>query len=121
MDARKWVRWQDWVALVIGVVVALTPLWFDPGTTSGLWMMIVVGALLALSALWSLAMPGMLASEWAHAVIGVGIVVAPWVGAFTAETGAAVTSWIGGALAIIIGLEVILEFSRANRRATQTP
>lgn len=116
MDTKKWVRWQDWVALVAGVVVLLTPLWFDPGTTGGIWTMIVVGALLAVAALWSLAVPGAIASEWAHAVIGVAMVVSPWIGAFVPETGAALTAWIGGGIAILVGLEVIVEFSRAEHR-----
>lgn len=119
METRRWFRWQDWVALVVGLVVLLTPLWFDPGTTGGIWTMIIVGALLGVAALWSLVVPGAISSEWAHAVIGLVMVVSPWIGGFAAETGAALTSWIAGAVAVILGLEVIVEYTRGRQTRTQ--
>lgn len=119
MDTRKWVRWQDWAALVIGLVVLLTPLWFDTGSTAGTWMMVIVGALLAVAALWSLAVPGALSSEWAHAIIGVLMVLTPWIGGFASEMGAALTAWIGGVLAIIVGLQVIVQQTRSQKTARQ--
>ena len=59
---RAWTRWQDWAAVVLGVVLVLSPLWVDTSPRA-MWTMIVLGALLAVSGLWSLAMPGSVTSE----------------------------------------------------------
>lgn len=120
MEQRKWVRWQDWVALVVGVVVALTPLWFSPGGNLEIWTMVVLGALLALAGIWSLAMPAMMLSEWIHAILGVLTFVAPWVVAYYDQAGAAWTSWIGGLLAVVVGLWAVRSVPSATGTATPT-
>ncbi|WP_084963573.1 SPW repeat protein [Thermoactinospora rubra] len=113
---KKWVRWQDWVALVVGVVAALTPLWYTPDTTMGTWAMVILGALLAVGALWSLAVPTALMSEWTHVVLGVLLFVSPWVFGFQDVMGAAWTAWIAGAVAVIAGLWVAVPQTRAHGR-----
>ena len=114
---RKWYRWQDWVALVAGVLVALTPLWSDPGTAGGTAAMVVLGVLLAVGALWSLAVPDALLSEWTHVVLGVLLFVSPWVFSYHDVATAAWTSWIAAIVAVVAGLLVAVPQTRAGRSA----
>ncbi|XVQ08144.1 SPW repeat domain-containing protein [Spirillospora sp. CA-255316] len=114
---RKWYRWQDWVALVAGVLVALTPLWSNPDTTGGTTAMVVLGVLLAVGALWSLAVPGALMSEWTHVVLGVLLFVSPWVFAYHDVAVAAWTSWIAGVVVVVAGLMVAIPEMRTRRSA----
>jgi SPW repeat len=98
---KKWTRWQDWVAVAVGVVAALSTLWTDQAGMS-MTLMIVFGVLLVASGLVNLAMPGMPAVEWAQVVIALLLFLSPWLGSYTEQTGAAWTSWIGGAIAVIV-------------------
>ncbi|WP_020574714.1 SPW repeat protein [Actinopolymorpha alba] len=120
MDTKKWVRWQDWVAVVAGVVLLLTPLWFGTGMARVTWTMIVLGALLAATGLWSLARPGAIASEWIHAILGVLAFVSPWVMGFASHAGAAWTSWIVGVVAAVTGLWTVQHYVHSHRKATVT-
>jgi hypothetical protein len=73
---KAWRRWQDWIALVAGVYALLSPLWTDTDTTA-MWSLIVFGALIALASLASLARPAMDMLEYAHAVLGALLFIAP--------------------------------------------
>lgn len=112
---KKWTRWQDYVALAVGVVMALTPLWSYPGM-GGAWAMVVLGVLLAGTSLWSLYDPGAMASEYAHAAIGVLMFVTPWVFSFTDVRVAAFSAWILGVIAVAAGLAALPESRRAHQQ-----
>lgn len=102
---RSWTRWQDYVSLVAGVYALLTPIWVNVSGVGGATAsLIVIGALLALASLWSLAQPGAVAIEGVHAVLGVLLFIAPWVLSYSDHRGAAWTSWIVGAVAVVAGL-----------------
>jgi len=104
--AKAWTRWQDWAALVIGVLSALSPL--VVATSSGaVWALVVLGVLVAVAALWSLASPGSVASEYAHIVFGVLLFISPWVLTYSDLAGASWTSWIAGVLAVIVGATAV--------------
>lgn len=112
---KRWTRWQDWVALVAGVLMALTPLWSDPGG-SGTIAMVVLGAVLALTALWSLYDPRAIASEYSHAALGALLVLTPWAFDFTTTTVAAATSWVLGMIAIAVGLLAVPASTKAHQQ-----
>lgn len=112
---RKWTRWQDYVALVAGVLLALTPLWSYPGT-GGTWAMVVLGVLLALTSLWSLYDPGAITSEYSHALLGVLMFISPWVFSYTDATVAAFTSWILGIVAVAVGLAALPESRKVHQQ-----
>jgi hypothetical protein len=99
---RKWVRWQDWSVLVVGLYAVLSPVWT---TTSrkATTTLIVLGVLAAAAALWSLAVPELVAAETTMAVLGVLFFVAPWVVGFTASTGMARTAWVVGVVTFVLG------------------
>lgn len=112
--ARPWTRWQDWGAVVLGVYLILATLWTTTGPAA-LTAMIVLGALLGISGAWSLAIPGSITSEYAHVVLGILLVVSPWVLGYAASVGAAWTTWVVGVLAVIVGVAALPEASSAHR------
>ncbi|UPK76516.1 SPW repeat protein [Nocardioidaceae bacterium SCSIO 66511] len=117
---RSWVRWQDWVALIVGAYLALATIWVD--TTNGaMATMIVVGALLFLASLWSLAMPKSMSmsSESAHVVLGVLAFISPWVIGFSDLGGASWTSWVVGVIAVVVGLSALPEIRQHAAPTTQ--
>ncbi|WP_172457780.1 SPW repeat protein [Pseudonocardia sp. N23] len=106
MTTRSWQRWQDWAAVVIGVLAALSPLVLSVDSAA-VWALVVLGVLLAVSGLWSLGAPGSVASEYVHAVLGVLLFISPWVLGYSDLLGASWTSWVAGVLAVVVGLTAI--------------
>jgi uncharacterized membrane protein HdeD (DUF308 family) len=103
---RTWRRWQDWAAVVIGVLTLLSPV-VVATDTAALWTLIVFGVLIAGTALWSLAQPDSVASEYVHAVLGVLLFISPWVFGYADMAGAAWTSWVAGVLTVAAGLAAL--------------
>lgn len=114
MTIKAWTRWQDWAALVIGVLAALSPL-VVATTTAAAWVLVVLGVLIAAAALWSLAAPGSVTSEYAHVVFGVLLFISPWVFTYHDLGGASWTSWVAGALAVIVGATAVPAASAQHR------
>ena len=65
------------------------------------------------------AMPGSVASEYVHIVLGVLLFIAPWVLGYSALAGASWTSWIGGILAVIVGAVAIPSANVQHRLVAQ--
>ena len=117
---RPWARLQDYGALVAGVYAALSPIWVSTtGERGALWALIVLGVLIAATALFSLAMPGMVATEWLTVVFGVLLFVAPWVLTYTDRMGASWTSWVIGVIAVVLGGSALPASNRTHRQAIQ--
>lgn len=106
MINRTWRRWQDWTAVAIGVLTALSPI-VVATDVAALWTLVVFGVLIAAAGLWSLAAPGSVASEYAHVVLGVLLFVSPWVFGYADLAGAAWTSWVAGVLAVAVGFAAV--------------
>src|SRR5215208_6095472 len=101
---RPWTRLQDWGTLLAGLYAALLPIWVSTtGEHDAFWALIALGALLAVTALFSLALPGVVATEWLTVLFGVLLFVAPWVLTYTDRAGASWTSWVVGAIAVGLG------------------
>jgi uncharacterized membrane protein HdeD (DUF308 family) len=117
---RPWTRLQDWGTLIAGLYAALSPIWVSTsGEREARWVLIVLGALLVLAALCSLALPGVVATEWLTILFGVLLFVAPWVLTYTDRTGASWTSWAVGAIAVVLGGLTLSTGSRPGRQAIQ--
>ena len=112
--AKRWMRWQDWAAVVLGALAALSVLWVAT-STAALWSLVVFGVLLVLSGLWSLAMPGSVASEYVHIGLGVLLFLSPWVLSYANFTEAAWTSWVIGVLAVAVGAAAVPVATTAHR------
>ncbi|CAM2992184.1 SPW repeat protein [Saccharomonospora xinjiangensis] len=117
-SARPWTRPHDWAEVVLGAVLALSPIWFDTNTAAT-WTMVVLGALIVLDGLVSLAMPGAVYGEGVQIVLGALAFISPWVMGYTEFTGAAWTSWIVGGLAVIAGAAALPLATAAHRMAGQ--
>ncbi len=116
MVERSWQRWQDWAALVIGVLTALSPL-VTTTDAAAAWTLIVLGVVLAATALWSLVSPGSVTSEYVHGVLGVLLFIAPWVMSYSDLSGASWTSWVAGALTVIVAATALPAANAAHRGA----
>jgi hypothetical protein len=79
----------------------------------------VLGALLAIAALVSLALPGVVATEWLAVLVGVLLFVAPWVLTYTDRAGASWTSWVVGVIAVALGGSAVPASNRVHRQAIQ--
>jgi hypothetical protein len=111
---KKWTRWQDWVAIAAGLYAALATLWTTQAGASTAFM-ITLGVLLIIAGLWNLAMPRQVYTEWAEAILGLILFLAPWLGGYAGELGAAATSWVCGIIAIIVGLWAVIPAMRMHR------
>ena len=96
------------------------PIWVSTTDERGaVWALIVLGALLAVAALVSLAMPGVVATEWLTVLFGVLLFVAPWVLTYTDRTGASWTSWVVGVVAVVLGGSSVAFSGRGQQQAIQ--
>jgi hypothetical protein len=111
-----WKRWQDWLTVVIGVLLFITPFVFGvTATAAAAWTAYIGGALLVIAGLWSLSSGTNQWIELAEVVIGVLLFFAPWVLGFSSLSGMAWSAWIAGVLAVVLGGSDIL---RERNRAT---
>jgi hypothetical protein len=106
LQSRAWTRPQDWLSLIAGAYLALSPLWVDIDNT-GTWAMVVIGAAIGVMALIGLAAPGAYIDEWMAAVGGAAAIAAPWVFTYTDATAASWTSWIAGAVTVVAALAAV--------------
>jgi hypothetical protein len=113
---KQWTRWQDWVAVAAGAYAALSTLWTTQSGASTIFM-ITLGVLLVIAGVWNLAMPRLVSTEWVEAILGAVLFLAPWLGGYAAQAGAAWTSWICGAIALIAGLWAVVPAMRTHQEA----
>jgi uncharacterized membrane protein HdeD (DUF308 family) len=111
---RPWTRPYDWVEVVLGVVALLSFLWTDT-SDAAMWTMIILGALVALDGLASLAVPGQVYSEGIQIVLGVLMFISPWVMGYTEFGGISWSSWIIGALTVVVGAAALPAAQAAHR------
>lgn len=111
---KRWMRWQDWGAVVLGAVALLSLLGLET-SRSAFWSLVVFGALLIVSGVWSLAMPGSVASEYVHIGLGVLLFISPWVLGYVSHAAASWTSWVIGVLAVAVGAAAVPVATTAHR------
>jgi len=107
---KAWSRWQEWLNLLLGAWVFLSP-WFlgfsqDQG---GSWDAWVLGILLALVALWALAAPFSLGPVWSAAVLGALLFLSPWALGFANLTAQAWNAWVAGVAVLILSVWDVLQ------------
>ncbi|HEX6365394.1 MAG TPA: SPW repeat protein [Agromyces sp.] len=115
---KMWTRWEDWVAVAIGVIVALSAL-FMPAMGASVAIMVTLGVLLIVSGLVNLWRPGMVAMEYVQGALGLLLIISPWVGGYADPMtfGPAWISWIGGAIVVIVAALAIRPAMRAHQDA----
>jgi hypothetical protein len=102
-------RWQDWLTIVVGVLLFITPFVFRATDYPGAaWAAYIGGALLVIGGVWSLSSGAKPWLEWAEVVVGVLVFISPWALGFANASNMAWSAWVGGVLAVLIGGSVLL-------------
>lgn len=110
-------RWEDWVNLVIGVWLFVSP-WIlgFTGETAAAWNAYLLGIATVVFTAFALYMPRRW-EEWANSIIGLWMVLSPWLLGYAAVTGATWNAVVAG----ILLLGISLEATRSSRQIkTQT-
>ncbi len=98
---RRFRRWEDWVVVVVGLVMVLTPLW-SAAMGSSVPMLIISGVLLLVVGVVNLAGPNLYGIEVGQVLASVLAIILPWLGHFNGMNVPALTAWIGGGLALLV-------------------
>jgi len=111
-------RWQDWVMLIFGAWVFFSPFWMAAYASSAgaaAWNAYIFGALAFIVA-WGALATRKLWEEWVNLIIGIWLVISPFVlGFYRAESGAA---WNQVILGVLIGIDAVWVLA-SYRRAQQ--
>ncbi|AEV16664.1 MAG: SPW repeat protein [Thermus sp.] len=107
-------RWQDWVNLVLGVWLILSPwlLGFS-GTAAAMWNAVILGVAVGLMALLHLR-GGPMWEEWLNVLLGVWLILSPWLLGFSGLTNA---TWNAILVGILVGA-LALSVARERPKAT---
>ena len=113
---ERWRRWQDWVSVVLGVLLFITPFVFGAtAITPAAWAAYIGGVLLVIVGIWSLSSPKNQSLEWAEVLVGVLVFIAPFVLGFASLSTMAWSAWIAGVLAVVLAGSVL--FAERDRSA----
>ncbi|MEU2031473.1 SPW repeat domain-containing protein [Nocardia amamiensis] len=99
-------RAQDFLAVVLGVFTALSPIWVDTNTNA-MWSLIVLGALIALTGLAQMARPEMAAADYVMGLCAVLLFISPWVMDFTEYRAASWTAWVVGVVTAVVAVAAL--------------
>ena len=93
-------RWQDWINLVLGLWILISPWALQFATTGHAWNAYVVGAGVAI-----LAAAALIAfqpwEEWVNLALGAWLLISPWLLGFSTATIAMWNAVILGALVVV--------------------
>jgi uncharacterized membrane protein YczE len=106
-------RWQDWANLVLGIWLILSP-WIlgYSATSAALWNALIVGVVVGLMAFLHL-QNGPLWEEWVNVVLGVWLILSPWILGFSAQGNATWNAVVVGLLVGVLALSVAREKPKA--------
>ena len=100
-------RWQDWLMLIFGAWVFFSPFWMPAYASRGdaaAWNSYIFGAI-AFSLAWSALATKQLWEEWLNLIIGIWLIIAPFLLRFySAEPGA---GWNQIILGLLMGIDAI--------------
>lgn len=111
---EAWRRWQNWVTLAVAVLLVIAAFVFAGARTEAMNSVMVLAIILVATSLVALARPESMADRWVAIVVGALLVVAPWVMAYTDLTGLAWSSWIGGAVTVVIEAMALPQLRRTG-------
>lgn len=116
MKAR---RWQDWVNLLLGVWLFLSPwvLAYTTAPTIAAWNAWVLGVALVVFSAIAVSMPQMW-EEVINVLIGIWMIISPWVLGFTGTRSAEANAVIVGIVAIVLAAWAMTLARREPSHAT---
>jgi hypothetical protein len=116
-----WRRWQDWGTIILGVLLFISPFAFGATAEQGAAVAAYAGGvLLVLAGLLNLASPENQIGEWAAVVIGVLLILSPWLLGFAGLTMMAWSAWVIGALAVLLAASVLFAPGGRPSQAAQS-
>ena len=105
-NVMPWTRWQDWVNLILGIWLFISP-WFWHAPMTPAWNQWILGVIVVVMALWALATPAMSFPEWINVIAGIWLFIAPWVlGFYSTNYTSAWCQWIVGVIVFILAIWV---------------
>ncbi|MBF6394870.1 SPW repeat protein [Nocardia cyriacigeorgica] len=99
-------RAQDFLAVVLGVFAALSPLWVETNDRA-MWSLIVLGVLIALTGLAQMYRAEMASADYAMGLFGVLMFLSPWVMDFSGFSGASWTAWVVGVVTVVVAVAAL--------------
>lgn len=113
-------RWQDWVTLLIGVWVGISP-WVLGYSTAGIATAnaVVFGIAIVVYSIVELSVPRVW-EEWLMVLAGVWLLISPWVLQFSQSTAAAWDTALTGIAVGILALWAMAQFSSQPRQREVT-
>lgn len=104
-------HWEDWLSILAGLYLVLSPLWLP--RERALWL-VPLGLVLIVFGAWAgFRERSYLFAEAMVAVAGAFIFISPWIGVFAGFNALAISAWVVGALAILMAVsETISERRR---------
>ena len=93
-------RWQDWLTLLVGIWLFISPWIFGFRHTSFVWNPFIMGALVFLFSIWEI-VNGKIVAETINLIIGIWIFISPWVLGFSHSPNAAWIMFVFGAILIL--------------------
>ena len=123
-------RWRDWAMLALGAWLFLSP-WIlgftvaapvegadvTTGFTAAAWNAWILGVVIAAIALWA-ALQFAEWHDWANGVLGVWLVVSPWILGFSALTAALWNHIVVGVLIVALAAWELWEVRQTPSRRT---
>lgn len=106
---------QDWILLVLGVYLALAPIWTANASTG--WF-VVLGLLTVGAAIWGVMTTANNVLGWVLVALGVLIFLAPWFAGFAGGL-AGWTAWLVGVATAAAGVVEINQASRGSASARE--
>lgn len=75
-------RWQDWVNLIAGIWLFITPWLFNYARTGYSWDAFLFGFIMIIFSIWAIS-DRRLWEEWVDSIIGIWVFISPWVLSFS--------------------------------------
>src|SRR5260370_16775113 len=108
---KAWSHWQNWVSLVLGVILFITPWVFGTATNTAsswdAWIIGVIGVILALLALAYVSAAWI--PEYLSVALGVLLFISPWVLGFAALSSPSWVAWIIAILFLVVNERILLQ------------
>ncbi|MEU0504414.1 SPW repeat protein [Nocardia sp. NPDC005998] len=99
-------RAQDFLAVVLGIFTALSPLWVNTND-NGMWSLIVLGVLIALTGLTQMYRATLAAADYAMGLFGALLFISPWAMDYTGYRGASWTAWVVGVVTVAVAVAAL--------------
>jgi len=96
-------RWQDWVNLIAGIWLFITPWLFGYSHMGFSWDAFVMGAVVIVSSVWALSDQRRW-EEWVDLIIGVWIFFSPWILGFSTISAALWNMLAVGAVVFVLSV-----------------